>query len=290
MEKASIILPTYNGTKHIKQSIKSCLGQTYNNLELIIVDDGSSAEILNIVDSFSDSRIKYIRHEKNKGLAEALNTGFSNSSGQYLTWTSDDNFYAPDAIKIMAKKLQENDKIDFVYANYYLVDDAGKMLRRVVPGSIKTMDMNNCIGACFLYKRKVYEKIGGYNSDFYLAEDYEYWLRIREKFNMVKLENFLYYYRQHKGSLSLSNKLSKIEEQAEKASSKYVRPSMRFYHRGKIFFYQKKYFLAQKFFIKSFLLEPFNIYIWRFMVFTLFCMFAPLFAEKIIKIKNRLIL
>lgn len=96
--KVSIVLPTYNGARYLRQSIDSCLGQTYRNLELIVVDDASTDTTPEIIRSYQDPRIRVIRHEKSKMLPESLNTGFRAVSGDYLTWTSDDNYYVPEAI------------------------------------------------------------------------------------------------------------------------------------------------------------------------------------------------
>src|SRR3989338_242445 len=118
--KVSIVLPTYNGAKYIRQSIESCLDQTYKNIELIIVDDASTDETPKIVKSYADPRLVYIRHEKNMKLPAAFNTGFSRASGDYLTWTSDDNFYDVSAIDKMLGFMRDN-ACDFVYCDFYEV-------------------------------------------------------------------------------------------------------------------------------------------------------------------------
>ena len=97
----TIVLPTYNGDRYLGESIASCLGQTYSSLELLVVDDGSTSDIRGIVEAAKDDRIRYIRHPENRGLSMALNTGFAASRGEYLTWTSDDNRYHPEAIARM---------------------------------------------------------------------------------------------------------------------------------------------------------------------------------------------
>jgi len=201
-DKVSIILPTYNGAKYIRQSIDSCLNQTYKNIELIIVDDGSINETPAIIKSYQDDRIKYIRHKKKRGLPHALNTGFAKSTGEYLTWTSDDNYYAENAVGFMLALLRTNRKIDFVYSNFYIINDDNGLLQSVyvLPG--KNLKEYNCIGPCFLYRRKIYEVIGGYNPDAFLAEDYEYWIRIFKRFRMQKSEEFLYWHRLHPLSLT----------------------------------------------------------------------------------------
>lgn len=201
-QKVSIVLPTYNGSKYIGQSIESCLNQTYRNIELIIVDDGSTENIFRIVKYYRDIRIKYIKHEENKGLSNALNTGFAVATGEYLTWTSDDNYYANDAIESMVLLLNNKIKIDFVYANYYIIDEGGAILQSVKVGPIKKIKEGNCIGPCFLYRRRVYEEIGGYNQNAFLVEDYEYWVRVYKRFNMERLDKYIYWYRIHPNSLT----------------------------------------------------------------------------------------
>jgi len=201
-ERVSIVLPTYNGAKYLRQSIDSCLNQTYGNIEMIIVDDASMDETPQIIRSYQDERIKYIRHDKNKRLPHALNTGFSKATGDYLTWTSDDNYYAEDAIESMIVSLQTNKTIDFVYANYFIINGNGEVLQSIRVGPTKKLKEENCIGPCFLYRRKVYEVIGGYNPDEFLAEDYEYWIRVFKRFKMQNLDKFIYWHRLHPQSLT----------------------------------------------------------------------------------------
>ncbi len=201
-ENVSIVLPTYNGAKYLQQSIDSCLNQTYKNIELIIVDDGSIDETPKIIKSYQDVRIKCIRHKKNKGLSHALNKGFAKASGEYLTWTSDDNYYAEDAVESMVALLQTNKVIDFVYANFYIINEHGALLQSVSVAPSETLREYNCIGPCFLYRRKIYEVIGEFNHDAFLAEDYEYWIRIFRRFKMQKIEKFIYWHRWHPQSLT----------------------------------------------------------------------------------------
>lgn len=200
--KVSIVLPTYNGSKYIRQSIDSCLNQTYKNIELIIVDDCSIDETPEIIKSYKDERIKYIRHEKNMGLPHALNTGFTEAIGEYLTWTSDDNYYTDDAIEKMISFLNSMNG-SFIYCDYYVLNYINKMnlqpIRRLPDP--KMLKDHNCIGACFLYSKEIKEKIGCYDTDTFLAEDYDYWIRVSKKFTMLHSNEPLYYFRVHENSL-----------------------------------------------------------------------------------------
>ena len=208
----SIVLPTYNGSKYIRQSIRSCLEQSYRNLELIVVDDGSREDIGSIVAEFEDSRLRYIRHDKNRGLPETLNTGFRHAAGALLTWTSDDNFYSLDAIERMARFLVRHPGISFVYSSMHIIDDNGARmhppLRRAFPPA--QLRVENCVGACFLYTRDVCREVGEYSAAAVLVEDYDYWVRVAKRFRMQRLFAPLYYYRHHAGSLTSQHGSEKV--------------------------------------------------------------------------------
>jgi len=200
--KVSIVLPTYNGARYIRQSIESCLVQTHHNIELVIIDDCSTDNTPDIIKSYNDNRIKYIKHEKNRGLPNSLNTGFANVSGEYLTWTSDDNCYSKYAIeKMLSFMLSKNSS--FVYCDFYRYNDINPSHREFVRLSeTSNVENNNGIGACFLYTRKVMDTIGAYDPEMVLAEDYDYWIRVSKRFQMSHLNEPLYFYRTHEKSLT----------------------------------------------------------------------------------------
>jgi len=198
----SIVLPVYNGARFLHQSIDSCLQQTYRNIELVVVDDGSEDNSVEIAKSYNDHRIRLIRHDSNRKLPAALNTGFKHSSGFYLTWTSHDNYYAPTAIAEMVDFLEENPHVQFVFTDDFYVDEADQLLGVVKRGPIERLTVNSCLGGGFLYTRTVYEKVGPYNERTFLAEDYDYWLRVSAHFTLGHLGRPLYYYRQHPDSLT----------------------------------------------------------------------------------------
>jgi glycosyltransferase involved in cell wall biosynthesis len=199
----SIILPTYNGAKYLRQAILSCLNQSFNNIELIVVVDGSTDDTDKVLAEFTDPRVQIVHHQKNLGLPEGLNTGFAHSQGDFLTWTSDDNWYSPNAITTMVNFLTENVEIGFVYADMWLVDETGgtQTLDVLPPEHLRNQPWNG-IYACFMYSRTVYETVGDYDPTTRLAEDYDYWLRIAAQHKIAALHQRLYYYRQHNSSLT----------------------------------------------------------------------------------------
>lgn len=203
--KVSIVLPTYNGEKYIKESIDSILYQSLSDWELIIVDDCSTDITLDIVKNYAkeDDRIKVIHNKKNQGLPRSLNIGFGYSKGNFLTWTSDDNFYLKDALEKMYNYLNTNKNIYMVCAGMEAIDSYGTKIGPFEKYKKNEMFLYNCVGACFMYKRKVLEEVGNYDEEMFLVEDYDYWLRILKQYGFIGyIEEVLYLYRYHKNSLT----------------------------------------------------------------------------------------
>jgi len=204
----SIVLPTYKRARVLPHAIRSVLAQTYANWELIVVDDNSPDDTPRVVASFDDPRIHYVRNDPNLKLPRALNRGFSLARGDYLTWTSDDNLYAPRAIEAMVRRLRQGD-CDLVYADYWLFsqdDEAGRPLDPQVdrlPDTVQ-LDKGNHMGACFLYTRRLYEAVGDYDPELFLVEDYDFFIRASKRFRFAHIAEPLYYFRRDDDTLYLS--------------------------------------------------------------------------------------
>jgi glycosyltransferase involved in cell wall biosynthesis len=209
----SIVLPVYNGANFLRASIQSCLEQTYADLELIVVDDGSKDNSVEIVNSYHDDRVRLFRHPVNRRIPGALNTGFAHSSGAYLTWTSHDNTYASTAIAEMVSFLEEHQDVDFVFANQYDINTSSEIIGEVKPGPFERLIEGCYASGAFLYRRSVYEKIGGYDERLYLAQDYDYWLRASTHFKLAHLDRFLYYNLVHQDSCTSRFSTEVIEEE-----------------------------------------------------------------------------
>ena len=207
----SIVLPTYNGESFLKTSIQSCLDQTYNNIELIIVNDCSIDKTEQIINNFKDKRIRYIKNEINQKLPKSLNIGFSLAEGDYFTWTSDDNYFDKDAISKMVSVLEKNE-VDLVYAPYNTIDENNEITGERQVGELLDILNTNIVKACFLYKKEVQTTLKGYNPELFLVEDYDFWIRAAFcEFKFFSLDEKLYFYRFHEGSLTESrrNEISK---------------------------------------------------------------------------------
>lgn len=203
----SIVLPTYNGEKYLAQSIDSILRQTYENWELIIVNDCSTDSTREIAESYArkDRRITVINNEVNKKLPASLNIGFEKARGELFTWTSDDNAFAPKALENMLNALVNNNA-DLVYANITFIDYEDYILFDNPGDPLEELPIHDVIEACFLYKREIHETLNGYDVHKFLVEDYDFFLRAYWRYKFYHLDEFLYFYRIHGTSLTAQRK------------------------------------------------------------------------------------
>ncbi len=209
MPKVSIVLPTFNGERFIRDSIDSIIDQTFQDWELIIVDDCSIDNTLEIARKYEkeNNRIRVIHNEMNQKLPGALNIGFKHANGRYLTWTSDDNMYLPNALDVMVRYLEDSDA-PMVCADRYTIDESGKIVSKIVLGhQDEEIYLYNVVGACFLYRREVLNDVGNYDINLFCVEDYDYWIRVKKKYGKIKkINQVLYKYREHENSLTFSQK------------------------------------------------------------------------------------
>lgn len=218
----SVVMPVYNGGKMLSDSIESVLNQTYDNIELIIVNDYSTDNTESIIDNYAskDSRVVKINNPRNLKLPATLNVGFQRAEGEYWTWTSADNKYKPTAIATMAEIMDNNTEVGFVYANFTAIDSNGNVLYERELESSDSLQYGNCIGACFLYKKECAIKAGQYDITLFLAEDYDYWIRLSRETKIHHINESLYYYRRHENSLT-STRETEISIQTYKVLEKH---------------------------------------------------------------------
>lgn len=214
MKKISIVMPVHNGEKYISQAIESVLQQSYENWELIIVNDCSTDGTSRIINDYEKkvTRIRVYNNDRNLKLPATLNVGFGYAKGEYFTWTSDDNILLPQFLEVLNRYLNDNEQVDFVYSDYIGIDSEGNELGVRHMLEPENMIYKNSVGASFLYRRKIYDEIGGYSPEWFLVEDYEYWLRVYKQYRMMHVEDILYQYRFHDQSLSKTRLESIIQQ------------------------------------------------------------------------------
>lgn len=199
----SIVMPVYNGETYLREAVESILAQTFTDWELIFVDDCSVDSSPAIMKEYKlkDERIRVIRNETNQKLPRSLNIGFAQARGKYYTWTSDDNRYKPCALEEMRNFFETHGESSFVYADMDFINESGKVTGHLSRSENEIYSCNP-VGACFLYRSDAARRVGGYDADMFLVEDYDYWLRFARNYGIDHLAKYLYEYRQHGKSLT----------------------------------------------------------------------------------------
>lgn len=215
----TIVLPCYNGAGFLAQSIDSVIAQTFTDWELIIVNDCSKDNSLEIMQRYAekDSRIRIIDNEHNLKLPGALNRGFREARGKYLTWTSHDNRMAPNMLEEFVSYLDNNPDKGLVTACYAAFSlKTGETLYEVHhPDPQLHLPLFNCVCYAFMYRREVLETVGDYDTTLFLVEDYDYWVRIWQKYPVGKIYKVLYYTGVGDDTLTLSRKKEIAEKLVE---------------------------------------------------------------------------
>ena len=203
----SVLLPVYNGQTHLKQAIDSILNQSYQDFELIIVNDGSTDGTLDLIRSYSDKRIVLI-NQKNIGLSGALNRAIKESRGRYLARQDHDDVSLPMRFEEQLR-LMEAKSLDFCGCNILMIDEAGNPMQRVdMPNTpdLITITMACTVpfahGSVMMRKAFVAQHSLRYQ-EWSSAEDYELWseaYRLGAQFGNV--DKVLFHYRDFSGSLS----------------------------------------------------------------------------------------
>lgn len=201
----SIIMPSYNTASYIKQTIRSVLDQTYTNWELIIVDDCSTDNTNEVVDTIKDCRIHYFKNEKNSGAAISRNKALREAKGQWIAYLDSDDLWMPEKLEKQIKFMEENGYV-FSYTNYEEIDVDGYKTGVKVTGPkkiTKTGMFNYCWPGCLTVMYDA-NKIGLIQiEDIKKNNDYAMWLKVCRKADCYLLDEILGQYRKGRvGSVS----------------------------------------------------------------------------------------
>lgn len=227
-ELLSVIIPSYNHSLYIGEAIQSVMNQTYQNWELIVVDDGSKDNSLEIIGEFvkKDSRIQLVAQE-NSGAHNAINRGLEMAKGKYLAVLNSDDIYEDNRFAIMIEDMEKNPQIDFSCSYISVINSKGKKLgvkegwrnmeSWVVPhkelsfAATDDFKLNLIMGnftsttSNFLFTRRLYEKIGGMRN-LRFAHDWDFALRAAEVTECKLIEEPLLRYRVHETNTISSNR------------------------------------------------------------------------------------
>lgn len=209
----SIITPTYNCAKFIGATIESVLNQTYQNFEMIIVDDASKDNTEEVVKSFKDKRIKYIRLSKNSGPAVARNRAMEEAKGKYMAFLDSDDLWKREKLEKQINFIKKN-KYKIICSDYEQIDEEGNKLNKIIPCK-KKVNYNGILLSCPVGNSTVFydvSKLGKFKvPNIRKRNDDALWLQILKKEEyMYGQKEILMEYRIRQNSVS-SNKLSLIK-------------------------------------------------------------------------------
>lgn len=200
----TIIIPVYNGHEYISEAIDSALNQTYKNIEVIVINDGSNDGGLTeeVVKSYGD-RINYITKE-NGGISSALNLGLSNMKGDYFSWLSHDDIYLPNKIEEQINFINNNNLLNSViFSNFYSIDKFGNFISNSNLMNSCRLDFRTWItlfselnGCTLLIPRSIISKYS-FNESLKHIQDYDLWFKISYDFNFIYFPMYLVKSRQH---------------------------------------------------------------------------------------------
>jgi glycosyltransferase involved in cell wall biosynthesis len=203
----SIIIPVYNRERYVGAAIESVLNQTRGDFELVVWDDGSTDDSLDIAHHYAelDQRVRVIAAE-HRGVAPAIKAAFAATTGTYIGSVDSDDLLVSTALEETAAILDAHPKVGLVYSDYRLIDESGNDkglgIRCQIPYSKKRMLVDHITFHFRLLRRRVYDQVGGIDESFKQCEDYDLCLRLSEITNIHHLQKTLYYYRCHTGNMS----------------------------------------------------------------------------------------
>lgn len=248
----SIITPTLNRARLIPDAVKSVLRQTLPSWEHIIVDDGSTDNTEDVVRRFPDHRIIYINRFKQRGISDARNLGLRLASGRYVTFLDSDDTFPEDSLAIRVRFLEKHPSIAMV-CGYGDIERSAKYLRalgKIDPTKKQAhfshkagddivalkkmknrkerfnflMKDNFILTGTVMLRRKILEKIGGFDTKLLVAEDYDLWLRVARNYDYAALDRVLVNYRRFEDSIYLSARKQQINEKFTRLAKQRQRP------------------------------------------------------------------
>ena len=200
----SVIITSYNYGGYIEEAISSIFNQSYSDIEIIIVDDGSTDNTSDIIKTKYADRVHYI-YRDNGGAAAARNTGLKYANGEYICFLDADDLLMPNAIEGHLTYLKNNENVDLVCANVQYIGLLSGVARPTIYGKgdreLTYIDMvaDNLVGGphSVMLRRRVFDICGIFNESFRVREDYEYWLRCSYRCKLIYRDDIVAEYRIH---------------------------------------------------------------------------------------------
>ncbi len=202
----SVIVPSYNHEKYVKDTIESILNQTYKNIELIVIDDGSKDNSPRILEELSKKHGFLFIHRPNKGLTATLNEALKLAKGKYICFCASDDMYLPHKIEKQVKFMEENPEYGMCHGNVKFLKDERIIDNKKKPE--KEIDFEELLmrdpifAVTVMVRKEVFDKVGPYDESLYV-DDWDMWLRIAfAGFRIGYIDDYLAIYRLHETNMT----------------------------------------------------------------------------------------
>jgi glycosyltransferase involved in cell wall biosynthesis len=271
--KVSVIIITYNRAQLLKTAMQTVLAQTFEDFELLIIDDGSPDDTENTVKSFHDPRVRYVKHAQNQGEGGARNTGIQHAEGEYIAFLDDDDEWLPNKLQLQVRLLDAQPKqVGFVHSaliNFYA--DTGEEVEKkrsveAVSGQVfdRLLQENFVILSTVMARKACFDAVGPFDLSIPAGLDYDMWVRLSQRYAFAYIDVPLIKYRIHRHNLG-SNFSLQIRGQ-EAFFNKYAaytkapgKPnSMRYFKLGLLYGFTQDLKSARRIYLKSIRLCPLN--------------------------------
>jgi glycosyltransferase involved in cell wall biosynthesis len=209
----SVIIPSYNHAAYIEESILSVINQTYKNIELIVIDDGSTDNSREVLEKLQKQYGFTLIFQENQGVSKTLNKAIRQyAHGKYIDGCGSDDFLVLDKIEKQVTFLENHPECAMVFGKVYMVNEKSRVTKKPViftpfPESVKDitfeflLDGDIIPAASVMIRRETWDKCGGYNENLSI-EDYDIWLKVAYKGKIVYLNDYFAYYRWHGENMS----------------------------------------------------------------------------------------
>jgi len=204
MSKVSVIIPTHNRAEFLRSAITSVLNQTFQNFEIIIIDDASKDHTREVIAHFNDARIKVIHNQVSKGAAGARNVAIMNSNCEYTAFLDDDDEWLPEKLKIQTYLLDNSPlEVGGVCTACFTIEKVSGRVLSIDNPEMSDLSKGNFITtSSILLRRECFEKCGLFDESMPTSSDYDMWIRISKTFSFKFIKNALVKYYIHKNSLT----------------------------------------------------------------------------------------
>ncbi|BAT54331.1 putative glycosyl transferase [Nostoc sp. NIES-3756] len=208
MPKVSVVIPAYNAMKYLPATVESVLQQTFSDIEVLIINDGSTDNIIEWTAQITDPRVRVISQE-NKGLSGARNTGITNSCGEYIAFIDADDLWLPTKLEKQVKCLDDSPQAGLVYTWTAWTDESGKPTGVIVASNVEgyvweQMVVNDKIsnGSSAMVRRICFDQVGLFDTELTSSEDRDMWIRLAAHYHFAVVKEPLTLYRRHSQSMS----------------------------------------------------------------------------------------